>query len=377
MALGVPALQNIWIIRRIWLSDRLERLFPVARWIRAILSLVSIFSLWGYFASAITLNSNFFFSRVGTLGKAFGVVGGYIAGSAALVDMIRSYAPGFIFTTSLPPSIAAGAQTSIAYQKSHLGDRRLQHLNVRTLKSRFAGLDIPVVPNPSHIVPVLVGDAELAKKASDLLLLKHGIYVQSINYPTVPVGHERLRITPSPGHNVQQIEHLLQAMDAVFTELSIKRTSEWQALAASSLTTIASEEDTSKLMEIKQARAILQLLSTHVGDGLTERLWTDEQLGLVDGSAPSTLVDNTDKPVLDEEALLVAKARLAHLLTDTRLNVVEAPVRNKKDNNSKVVFTFDARAAANAKGKRASKKALLNQPVELFGAKPRVVSPQA
>lgn len=304
----------------------------------------------------------FFLLRAGTLGKAFGVVGGYIAGSAALVDIIRSYAPGFIFTTSLPPSIVAGAHTSIAYQKSHLGDRRLQHLNVRTVKSRFAEMDIPVVPNPSHIVPVLVGDAELAKKASDLLLSKHGIYVQSINYPTVPVGHERLRITPSPGHNIRQMEHLLQATDAVFTELGIKRTSEWQALAATSTVT---EEDISKAKEVKQARGILELLSTHVGDGLTERLWTDEQLGLLDGSAPSTLVDSSDMLVLDEQALLVATAQHAHLLHDVQPEVAAA--KGKKENNNRKVAS-----ALRAPTKRIKTiPPTLEQPVEFFVPKPQ------
>jgi len=302
-----------------------------------------------------------FLSRTGTLGKAFGVVGGYIVGSAELIDVIRSYAPGFIFTTSLPPSVVAGAQTSIAYQKSHLGDRRLQHLNVRTVKSRFAEMDIPVVPNPSHIVPVLVGDAELAKKASDLLLLKYGIYVQSINYPTVPVGHERLRITPSPGHNVKQMEHLLQATDAVFTELGIKRNSEWQALAATATT-----DDPSKILEVNQARGILELLSTHVGDGLTERLWTDEQLGLLNGSAPSMLVDSTHTPVVGEEALLVAKARLAHLLPrDADAQPAAASNKPSNGNTDKAGF-LDVMAA-----KRVKKTVPLDQPVELFDRKPR------
>merc|ERR1712000_705342 len=122
----------------------------------------------------------------GTLGKAYGCVGGYIAGSAALVDTVRSLAPGFIFTTSLPPATMAGARTAIEYQARYQGDRRLQQLHTRALKDELTGRGIPVIPNPSHIVPVLVGDAETAKQASDMLLTDYGIYVQSINYPTVP-----------------------------------------------------------------------------------------------------------------------------------------------------------------------------------------------
>jgi 5-aminolevulinate synthase len=133
----------------------------------------------------------------GTLGKAYGVVGGYVAGSAALIDMLRSYAPGFIFTTSLPPCVVAGALTSVRHVCTSDVERLGQQLNTRKLKARLAELDIPVIPNPSHIVPVLIGDAALSKAASDLLLTRHGIYVQSINYPTVPRGEERLRITPT------------------------------------------------------------------------------------------------------------------------------------------------------------------------------------
>ncbi|KAL3419384.1 5-aminolevulinate mitochondrial precursor [Phlyctema vagabunda] len=165
----------------------------------------------------------------GTLGKAYGCVGGYIAGSTKMVDTIRSLAPGFIFTTSLPPATMAGAQTAIEYQMEYQGDRRLQQLHTRAVKDAFAERDIPVIPNPSHIIPVLVGNAELAKKASDLLLEKHNIYVQSINYPTVPVGQERLRITPTPGHTREFRDQLVEAVDSVFIELGIKRTSEWAA----------------------------------------------------------------------------------------------------------------------------------------------------
>ncbi len=163
----------------------------------------------------------------GTLGKAYGCVGGYIAGSAAMVDTIRSLAPGFIFTTSLPPATMAGAKTAIEYQMTHPHDRRLQQLHTRSTKALLTAKDIPVMPNPSHIIPVLVGDAETAKKASDLLLKDWGIYVQAINYPTVPVGEERLRFTPTPGHGAGFQRELVRALDGVWTALGIKRTSDW------------------------------------------------------------------------------------------------------------------------------------------------------
>ncbi|KAF0395315.1 tetrapyrrole biosynthesis, 5-aminolevulinic acid synthase [Gigaspora margarita] len=164
----------------------------------------------------------------GTLGKAFGVVGGYIAGSAALVDMIRSYAPGFIFTTSLPPVIAAGARASVQYLKESTKERVMQQLNTRMLKDRLAKLGIPVVPNPSHIVPVLVGEAEPCKIASDQLLYEHGIYVQSINYPTVAKGEERLRITPTPGHTEQMTDYLVNALETIWRKNGFKRVNDWE-----------------------------------------------------------------------------------------------------------------------------------------------------
>ncbi|KAH7328494.1 5-aminolevulinic acid synthase [Stachybotrys elegans] len=165
----------------------------------------------------------------GTLGKAYGCVGGYIAGSTKLVDMIRSLAPGFIFTTSLPPATMAGARASIEYQMEYDGDRKLQQLHTRAVKEELNARDIPVIPNPSHIVPILVGNAELAKAASDMLLQDYQIYVQSINYPTVPVGQERLRVTPTPGHTKQYRDELVHAVDEIWTRLGIKRTSEWAA----------------------------------------------------------------------------------------------------------------------------------------------------
>lgn len=166
----------------------------------------------------------------GTLGKAYGCVGGYIAGSAKFVDAIRSLAPGFIFTTSLPPAVMAGAEAAIEYQMDYDGDRKLQQKHTREVKEELSRRDIPVIPNPSHIVPVLVGDAEVARQASDMLLKKHGIYVQAINYPTVPKGQERLRITPTPGHTAPFQQHLFEALEDVWTTLEIKRTSDWEAL---------------------------------------------------------------------------------------------------------------------------------------------------
>lgn len=165
----------------------------------------------------------------GTLGKAYGCVGGYIAGSAALVDAVRSLAPGFIFTTSLPPATMAGARTAIEYQARYQGDRRLQQLHTRALKEDLTGRGIPVIPNPSHIVPLLVGDAETAKQASDMLLTDYGIYVQSINYPTVPRGEERLRITPTPGHTNELRAELVDALENVWRRLDIKRVADWEA----------------------------------------------------------------------------------------------------------------------------------------------------
>jgi 5-aminolevulinate synthase len=165
----------------------------------------------------------------GTLGKAYGAVGGYIAGSADFVDMIRSYAPGFIFTTSLPPVTVSGAHASVAYQKAYNGDRQLKQRNVAVVKAGMEARGIPVVPGPSHIIPVLVGDAALAKAASDRLLTDHNIYVQSINYPTVARGEERLRFTVTPRHTLEQMDRLVRAVDDVWAQLGIKRLPEWQA----------------------------------------------------------------------------------------------------------------------------------------------------
>lgn len=158
-----------------------------------------------------------------TLAKAYGVFGGYIAASAKMVDAVRSYAPGFIFTTSLPPAVAAGAATSVRILKTAQYLRDSQQLNARILKMRLKGLGLPIIDCGTHIVPVHVGNPIHCKMLSDMLLEDHGIYVQPINYPTVPRGTERLRFTPSPVHDAAQIDHLVQAMDRLWGHCALNR----------------------------------------------------------------------------------------------------------------------------------------------------------
>jgi 5-aminolevulinate synthase len=158
-----------------------------------------------------------------TLAKAYGVFGGYIAASAKMVDAVRSYAPGFIFTTSLPPAVAAGAAASVRHLKTAQDLRDAQQLHARILKMRLKGLGLPIIDHGSHIVPVHVGNPVHCKMLSDMLLEDHGIYVQPINYPTVAKGTERLRFTPSPVHDAGQIDRLVRAMDVLWGHCALNR----------------------------------------------------------------------------------------------------------------------------------------------------------
>jgi 5-aminolevulinate synthase len=158
-----------------------------------------------------------------TLGKAIGVMGGYIAADSVIVDAVRSWAAGFIFTTSLPPALTAGALASVRHLKTHPELREAHQERAAALKARFAAAGIPVLPSVSHIVPVHVGDPVHCKMISDMLLEEHGVYVQPINYPTVPKGTERLRFTPSPNHTDAMMDDLVKAMDRLWTHCNVAR----------------------------------------------------------------------------------------------------------------------------------------------------------
>ncbi len=159
----------------------------------------------------------------GTLAKAYGVMGGYITGNKYLVDTVRSFASGFIFTTSIPPSIAAGAIESVKYLKNSNNERIKQKDAVKELKEKLKNADIPVINNNSHIIPIVVGNPELCKKASDMLLQDYKIYVQPINYPTVPRGTERLRVTPTPLHSSAMINYFIDSIQKVWSTLRLNR----------------------------------------------------------------------------------------------------------------------------------------------------------
>jgi 5-aminolevulinate synthase len=157
----------------------------------------------------------------GTLAKAFGTLGGYITGSRAVIDAVRSYAPGFIFTTALPPPVAAAATTAIRHLKTSSAEREGQQRAVAATRARLVEAQLPVMDTPTHILPVMIGDAERCKAASDRLLDVHDIYIQPINYPTVPKGTERLRITPTPLHDAAAIEHLTRALCETWEHLGL------------------------------------------------------------------------------------------------------------------------------------------------------------
>jgi 5-aminolevulinate synthase len=158
----------------------------------------------------------------GTLGKAFGVMGGYISASRNFIDVIRSYAPGFIFTTSLSPVLVAGALASVKHLKQSSVEREAQQASAATLKAIFADASLPVMPSVTHIVPLMVGDPVKAKRISDILLAEYGVYVQPINYPTVPRGTERLRFTPGPAHSETMMRELATALVEIWDRLELR-----------------------------------------------------------------------------------------------------------------------------------------------------------
>jgi 5-aminolevulinate synthase len=158
----------------------------------------------------------------GTLGKAFGVMGGYIAADRMIIDVIRSYAPGFIFTTSLSPVLVAGALASVRHLKASSVEREGQQAAAAQLKALMEEAGLPVMPSTTHIVPLMVGDPVKAKRASDILLAEYGVYVQPINYPTVPRGTERLRFTPGPSHTPAMMRELVTALVEIWDRMEMR-----------------------------------------------------------------------------------------------------------------------------------------------------------
>jgi 5-aminolevulinate synthase len=159
----------------------------------------------------------------GTLGKAYGVMGGYIAASQTIIDCIRSYAPGFIFTTSLSPVLVAGALASVRHLKTSNEERIAQQEAAAMLKAKFAAAQLPAMPSATHIVPLLVGCPVKAKQISDILLAEYGLYVQPINFPTVPRGSERLRFTPGPHHSAEMMDDLVEALVEIWGRLELRK----------------------------------------------------------------------------------------------------------------------------------------------------------
>ena len=159
----------------------------------------------------------------GTLGKAYGLMGGYIAGKKSLVDFVRSHAPGFIFTTSLPPYLAAGALASIRHLKTSSVEREKHQAHAFYLKEKLKKTSIPYFDSESHIIPVIIGHAQKCKEVATLLLEEYGIYVQPINYPTVPMGTERLRLTPSSLHTFEMIDNLVSSLGIIWDSLSLQK----------------------------------------------------------------------------------------------------------------------------------------------------------
>jgi len=191
----------------------------------------------------------------GALGKAFGTMGGYVAGSASLVDMIRSQARSFIFTTAQPPAVMAGARAAVEHLYSHDDSRKQLQRNARSVKTALREHGLPVLPNQSHIVPLLVGDSVVCKKIADILFDKYNIYVQPINAPSVPRGQERLRIAPTPAHTSKQQDHLVSALVEIWDRLKLPSLKDWQ------------QEGVSPLSEVLRE------------DGM-DQVWTPTQLGL-------------------------------------------------------------------------------------------------